>query len=70
MSILIELTTREGQTVLDPFMGSGTSAVAAQCLNRRFIGFEAVDAFHEAACQRLRSEEAGVGVAPSQGSLM
>ena len=70
VSILIELTTREGQTVLDPFMRSGTTAVAAQGLNRRFIGFEAVNAFHEAACQRLRSEKAGVGVAPSQGSLM
>ena len=70
VSVLIELTTREGQTVLDPFMGSGTTAVAAQCLNRRFIGFEAVDAFHEAACQRLRSEEACAGLVPSQGSLM
>ena len=57
VSILIELATREGQTVLDPFMGSGTTAVAAQRLNRRFIGFEAVDTFHKAACQRLRDLE-------------
>lgn len=70
VSILIELTTREGQTVLDPFMGSGTTAVAAQGLNRRFIGFEAVVAFHEAACRRLDSEETGAAVIPSQGSLM
>ena len=70
VSILIELTTREGQTVLDPFMGSGTTAVAARGLNRRFIGFEAVAAFHEAACRRLDSEETGAAVIPSQGSLM
>ena len=70
VSILIELTTREGQTVLDPFMGSGTTAVAAQGLNRRFVGFEAVEAFHKAACRRLRDEEARAGVMPSQRSLV
>lgn len=71
VSILIELTTREGQTVLDPFMGSGTTAVAAQGLNRHFVGFEAVAAFHKAACQRLRDGEArAAALVPSQGSLM
>jgi site-specific DNA-methyltransferase (adenine-specific) len=37
---LIKLSTREGQVVLDPFMGSGTTAAAALSLNRQFIGFE------------------------------
>ena len=71
ISILIELTTREGQTVLDPFIGSGTTAVAARGLNRHFVGFEAVEGFHKTACQRLRDGEAsGTVVVPSQGSLM
>ena len=70
VSILIELTTREGQTVLDPFIGSGTTAAAAKSLNRRFIGFEAVEAFHQAARQRLLDEAARPIAAPSQGSLM
>ncbi len=64
VSFLIELTTREGQTVLDPFIGSGTTAVAAKRLNRRFVGFEAVDAFHKSACRRLRDESSR---APSGG---
>ena len=55
VSFLINLTTQEGQTVLDPFMGSGTTAVAAQRLNRYFIGFEAVEKFHAAANGRLRN---------------
>lgn len=37
---LIRLLTDEGELVLDPFMGSGTSAVAARMVGRSFIGFE------------------------------
>lgn len=56
IEFLITLTTREGQTVLDPFMGSGTTAVAASRLKRRFIGFEIASAFHQASLARLAAE--------------
>ena len=56
IEFLITLTTREGQTVLDPFMGSGTTAVAASRLKRHFIGFEIAPTFHQAALERLDSE--------------
>lgn len=56
MEYLIRLTTREGQTVLDPFIGSGTTAVAAKRLMRHFIGFEQVPKYHSAALHRLESE--------------
>jgi modification methylase len=36
----IQLTTVEGDTVLDPFMGSGTTAVVATECNREWIGFD------------------------------
>ena len=40
MERLLQIFTTEGQTVLDPFMGSGSSAVACQRLNRHCIGIE------------------------------
>lgn len=46
----------EGGIVLDPFMGSGTTAVAAVKLNRNFIGFEISKEYCEIAEKRLEIE--------------
>lgn len=40
MQALIALTTKPGQIVLDPFAGSGTTAIAARNLDRHFIAYE------------------------------
>lgn len=40
MELLVSLVTVEGQTVLDPFMGSGTTCLAARRLHRRYIGID------------------------------
>lgn len=40
MSYLITLGSRPGDVVLDPFIGSGTTAIAARMLRRRYIGYE------------------------------
>ena len=45
--------SREGDAVLDPFCGSGTTLVAAQRLGRRWIGFDAKKEYFELAAQRL-----------------
>ena len=49
----IKLFTDEGDVVLDPFLGSGTTAVAAQSLNRRYLGIDVKPEFCELARQRL-----------------
>ena len=53
---LIKLTTREGQIVLDPFMGSGTTAIAARDLNRHFVGYEVNEEFWQIGQQRLTAQ--------------
>jgi site-specific DNA-methyltransferase (adenine-specific) len=52
------LGSKEGQTVLDPFMGSGTTGVAAKRLGRKFIGFEIDDEYFEIAKERINKTEA------------
>ena len=44
-------------TVLDPFMGSGTTGVAAVRMGRRFIGIEREPRYFEIACQRIEDAQ-------------
>ncbi len=54
----IEHTTQPNDIVLDPFMGSGTTAVACKELNRQFIGFEINKDYHKIAIDRLNGIKA------------
>jgi len=52
---LIQLTVPEGAVVLDPFLGSGTTALAARNLKRRYIGIEINPEYVAIACKRLQN---------------
>ena len=49
--------TNESDLVLDPFMGSGTTAVACIKEKRHFIGFELNKQYYDKACQRIDAEQ-------------
>lgn len=50
---LISISTNPGDIVFDPFMGVGSSGVAAKELGREFIGCEIDKAYYDAACKRV-----------------
>lgn len=52
----IEAFTDKGDIVLDPFSGSGTTAIAALKLNRKFIGFEISQEYVGIANERIQKE--------------
>ncbi|WP_066388868.1 DNA-methyltransferase [Helicobacter himalayensis] len=56
ISHLIRLFTQEEQIVLDPFMGSGSHAIAALQNNRKFIGYEIEQKYFEIAKKRIEKE--------------
>jgi DNA modification methylase len=49
----IKLHSAIGGTVLDPFMGSGTTGVACANLGRKFIGIEIEPKYYDIACRRI-----------------
>lgn len=53
MERLIELLSKEDDVILDPFLGSGTTGLACQRLNRQFIGIEKEKAYYDIAVKRL-----------------
>lgn len=53
MRWLVHLTTLPGETILDPFMGSGTTGVAAVKLGRKFIRIEIEPKYFDIACRRI-----------------
>lgn len=53
---VIRNSSKEGNTVLDPFMGSGTTGVACKKLNRKFIGIELAEDYFKMAQNRIENE--------------
>ncbi len=70
IAYLIKLSTQENQTVLDPFMGSGTTAVASKELNRHFIGFEINKKFYTDSMSRLAKESHNKNNRQTQSELL
>jgi DNA modification methylase len=53
MKWCIEQLPEDGRTILDPFMGSGTTGVACAKMGRKFIGIEIEPKYFDIACRRI-----------------
>lgn len=73
--VYVRNSSDKGQTILDPFMGSGTTGVACAKLGRKFIGIELEPKYFDIACQRIEDayKQPDLFVAPpekpTQGGL-
>lgn len=56
---ILKMSSNVGDTILDPFAGSGTSLVAAKILNRKAIGFE-LDTKYKNECERRLATEGNI----------
>jgi DNA modification methylase len=54
---LIELSSNEGDVILDPFIGGGTIPVACKELNRNYIGFEKDEGYYNKSIIRINNTE-------------
>ena len=57
---IVEMSTNKGEIVLDPFMGSGTTAIACLNSNRNFIGFEMDKEYFDMANERIDKHKQGL----------
>jgi DNA modification methylase len=55
VNYFIQGSTNEGHIVLDPFMGTGTTAVVAHALGRHYIGFDISEKYVQFARERVES---------------
>ena len=55
MEWVVRQITYHGDSILDPYMGSGTTGVACQRLGRKFIGIEIDPGYFETACKRIEA---------------
>jgi len=62
MEKLVLMYTNPGDTIFDPFSGSGTTAVAAIRHGRNFVGCEINQIFYEEACERIGNLKKEIGM--------
>lgn len=56
-SKFVQNFSARGETILDPFMGSGTTGVAAIQMGRKFIGIERDEKYFDVACKRIEQAQ-------------
>jgi len=66
---IILFSSNKGDLIVDPFIGSGTVAVAAKMLNRNFLGFEIAEKYLEFARERINQTNIELSLFPPNISI-
>ena len=66
----VRYLSKPGETILDPFTGSGTTGAAALRLGRHFMGAEKDETHYATACERLAAEEGGSTLAAARAGQL
>ena len=69
MDRIVRIATNPGDAIVDPFMGSGTTGVAARALGRSFLGFEIDPDFHRMAVKRIQGEKEHAPLLPATAAV-
>lgn len=69
MKILIENSSDEGDTIIEPFMGTGSTGVACKELNRKFIGIEIDEKYFNIAKERIENANNQIQIDDLLGEL-
>jgi len=70
MHHIIEASSRPGDTVLDTFAGSGSTAIACRELGREFVGCEMVEVEFEGAVKRLNDQSENSNINLCLGAMI
>ena len=60
MRIMIENSSNPGDLVLDPFMGAGSTCIAALNTGRHYIGYELDEKYYQIAKDRIESRKVDI----------
>jgi adenine-specific DNA-methyltransferase len=69
VSRMVLATTDPGDVIMDPYMGVGSVAVAAQALNRHYVGAEMDETYYNIALQRIKGVPDENGIFPNLKTL-
>lgn len=70
MEHLIKVFTKEGDIVLDPFCGSGTTGVACEKTDRRFVGIELAEEFYDESYKRCKNHAGNSAVILNKSDII
>ena len=59
---ILDFSSKKGDIVFDPFLGSGMTAIVSKMMGRHYLGFEIVKGYYDFAIEKLKHSQMGISV--------